>query len=173
MKSKFLFVNTLAIVLLAVAFLFTACPEVQQIEGDVTSTQNAVGGPSKVTAEAGASGTTDQKAVVVKWTAASNAIGYTVYWQEQGKKTVNVFGGNAQNAVVDTLAPASSAPNYAVNTDVDAWSARDTYSTVTTNPIAGSSLRPGIKARFGVSANSTVGSGNTSSKIVWSAYIDL
>jgi hypothetical protein len=126
-----------ALVFAAVFFLFAGCEDdIQKIEGTVSIEKASA--PSNVQALISGS------YVQLQWEAASNATGYSVYWQQEGKKTIH------------SVTSFYSSPGGNDFND-DLWSC-ELYMP----------SRAG-RIRFGVSANSPTAS--RASDIVWSDYL--
>lgn len=158
----------LGMLVLALAFglVFSGC--VQEIKGDVTSTQPTASAPSDVTTVklTATNGVTTSYYVVVKWKAAADASNYSLYYKEEGKNTAQSLSGSypfAQNDVVYSSSTISLSLTQTYNTDRDAWSASYNYSLLGT----GLNNWSGKRFRFGVSASS-VNPNTTNSGIVWS-----
>jgi hypothetical protein len=111
----------------------------------------------------------DNKSVILTWDAVENGTAYTVYWQREGKKTVERIGSEVYDYSDSPLKFIGWWKTYNAalvssdNTDQDKWTAVYTFNTAT----------PSAKYRFGISA-SVVGAGslNTTS-IKWSEYIQI
>ncbi|MDR0568555.1 MAG: hypothetical protein LBG87_05050 [Spirochaetaceae bacterium] len=140
MKAEKTLFGFAALVFAAVLFLFAGCNDTQQIEGTVSFPKASA--PSNVRAE-GAMGTSH---VRVSWDAASNATGYSVYMQQEGKKTIHS---------VTSFYSSPDSNEY----DDDKWSCEVSLASYRT-----------VKLRFGVSATSAE-SGVNKSDIEWSDYI--
>jgi YD repeat-containing protein len=148
MKKKFGFAAMLVMVL-AFGILFTACNnDAQEITGNVVASYPKASAVAGVTAEK----TTNSAYIIVKWDAADNASSYSVYAQQEGKKTQIYTGSSGQYQYTY-----DADGSLSTNTDVDKWSVRLT-----------NNYSEGIKGRFGVRTTDING---YSSDIVWSTYI--
>jgi len=167
MKRRFFSAAVAAVVLMA---LFTAC-------GGDPEDVNIVGNPKAAQV---ASVTVTQPAnlyaVIVSWDAIPNGTSYTVYLQQDGKKTVI----NAGYGQCEDTYTTSTADQYRVimtttkNTDSDKWSAKiDVEYTVNyggstpSSTVTRGDLPPG-KYRFGVGSNDA-DSNHRESDIKWSS----
>jgi hypothetical protein len=174
MKKRLGFVYMLVMVL-ALGVLFTGCDNgtIQQVEF-VPQKANAV---SNVKVEKTTSGTS-YNYVIVSWDAASNVTGYTIYVQQEGKKTapsVPSFSSE-HNDVTYSLTDGSPIPK--AYPDIDKWSALGVSSE---RQGSGNSTfwiyhyTPGQKYRFGVRSDAPLFSTGFSaaSDVVWSGYIEF
>jgi hypothetical protein len=156
MKNKMSLVGMLVVVL-TLGVVFTSCENEPQEVKIVQTKANAV---SKVTATKLTTSTgsgsyiTYTHTVSLTWDAASDVSGYTVYYQEQGKKTIQ------------EITSSNSLTLNTVGGDIDKRIA--TYTISSSLPSLGKSYR------FGVRTSPLSSSINTTySDIVWSDYIPL
>jgi hypothetical protein len=154
MNKKPVFFGMLVMVL-AWGLLFAACENpVQEVEGNV-GISNPKANP---VASVAAGKTTAGTEIIVKWDAVEGASTYTLYYQQEGKKTAVSVGTSAQNS--NTYADDGSSLG---NADVDKWSAKFTKPTA---------FITGQKYRFGV-RTTPLATYTAVSNIVWSSYVQF
>jgi hypothetical protein len=160
--SKMLLAGMAAMVL-ALGLVLAGCENgVQEVEGTVKVAQDKPAGVASVTAVLTTGNLLGQsyKGVIISWDAVDNAQSYSVYYQQEGKKTMqSSYYVNAQSDY--TYAAADGAQT--LNTDIDKWSALAKL-----GGSSGITVIPGKKYRFGIQ---TQGFDNNSSDIVWSGYV--
>ncbi|GHU37191.1 hypothetical protein FACS1894172_20540 [Spirochaetia bacterium] len=141
----------MAAMVLSFGLVLAGCDDggVQEVKV-VTDKANAV---AAVTATL----TSDDLGVIISWDAVDNAYDYNIYYQQEGKKTIQSFSSYAQNA--KTYDPADG--TEITNTDVDKWS-------VLAELNSRISLISSKKYRFGVQVTDF---SYNDSDIVWSGYI--
>jgi hypothetical protein len=158
MNKKICFVGMLASVL-TLGVLFAACENgVQEVEGNVNATQVVVkaAGVASVTA---LQTTTPKDYIIVSFDAVENASSYTLYRQQDGKKSINTGGSVGNNSTYNAT---TGVETYS-NSDVDKWSGRVYVSSLPVTTI-------GTKYRFGIQTQDL---SYNRSDIVWSDLVTL
>ena len=205
MKKYFGVVGVLVMVL-AFGVLFTSCEnDVQEVKGNVGINYAKANAVASVTAKeeklvdittgnSYPAGTYSY--IYLSWDAAENVSGYTVFYQQEGKNTVQQFSTSSSLWVSDSLSisgqmgyggyvfdTTSTYPSYPLKrgeVDVDKWYALGPRKVVvsgtpTTTYRGGPfSIIEGQKYRFGVRTSPLSFAGDaTYSDIVWSDYLQF
>jgi hypothetical protein len=162
--SKFFLMGTLV---LALGVVLAGCGNPIQVEGTVNIEEKKLNPPANVRVVK----TTDTTNIIVSWDAAENARGYTLYAQQQGKRTIiDVSQWTITAQCADIYADADG--TNTTNTDINKWSAKIatnpaslTATTGTPKPVVGQNYR------FGISSKPLENSTNYASDIAWTNYI--
>jgi hypothetical protein len=163
-KNK-LFTTGIAALTLAFAIVIMGCDtEATQVEGTVNTESVKASAPGKPTLEPGtliANEYTYSKLYLVKWPAADDGIGYTLYVREEGKKTIKLLNSETATNTLTYLAAVADSISVSNTTDSDAWNAIVTVSRSSIAISSGKSIRIGVRTTSNAS-------GKASSDIVWS-----
>jgi hypothetical protein len=182
------------VTVLALGLLSAACENgVQEVEGNVGINYQKANPVASVSAEVktltqtpytGYSETNSY--VFLAWDAADNVSWYEIFYQQEGKKTVQ-SGNQDLNQIPGYVFDSSGSPYYpvkpnAANTDdmdIDKYAAYGQFKTVTVSGGSSTVTREGNfllgkKYRFGVRTSALASSGQTlQSDIVWSEYVQF
>ncbi|GHV91053.1 hypothetical protein AGMMS50268_15560 [Spirochaetia bacterium] len=160
---KVIFMGILA---LALVFGFAGCQNgTQEVTGTVGVHDAFAGaGPTVPVVTKSSS----PRNVLVRWDAAEGASSYSVYFREEGKKTITAVAGTGVTNASTYALDGGSAPNSAY----DSWNERLSFVASGTNN--STQIIEGRTYRFGVQALRAGNGGmNVYSSIVWSDPITL
>jgi hypothetical protein len=170
LMKKWLGFGRLPVMALALGFLFAACDQAQKVDV-VFSKANEV---NLVTAVK----TTDSKYVIVGWTAAENVGNYSLFVQQEGKKTQQLgysFGLYSEDG---NKYKYSADGTLTENDDLDSWSVRGSVERLDYSqgePKTVPYYTTGKKYRFGVQTTELVPTtaNPVPSDIKWSEYVQF
>jgi hypothetical protein len=181
MKNESIFWKISGIMVSVLVLLFIGCADGEQGVQDVSNVYQQADPPTDFKAVKATNGN-----VVLTWTAASNATGYSFFYQQEGKKTIyqgfNTNSYSTGRGFIYNIAGDGTGTNPSPY-DSDKWSlllvtSNDNIPTswASWTPAPTSNYIPaGVKFRFGIRTSGPLvySIGSVASDIVWSDYLQF